>query len=169
MKTHLSRFVIALTLLIGSIAPATHAAAAAPICYGSTINSVDIVTINPQAHPLQWREGLRSPDLLTAIVGLSGRQTWVGYDHGGFDPITDVYEMRITVYWTDQAGDHSNVLWIGSAAGRPDYRQIYWFPNMNEYTGADGKHMGPHPICGWNAIEVPVSVVDNLRALAGLR
>lgn len=139
------------------------------ICYSTSITSVDIVTINSQGYVVQGRYNLRRPALLSAILNLNGRQTWVGYANGGFDPITNVYDTLITVRFMDVAGgQHTNWLWIGYAYGRPTYRQIYWFPSLEQYTDSNGAHMGEHPNCGWNAIEVDKSVTDNLLRLAGI-
>lgn len=139
-------------------------------CYSTSIYGAEVVTLNAAGYPIDSRIGLRSPKLLSAILALQGRQTWVGYANGGFNPITNVYDMRIAVRFRDELGvPRINYLWVGYANGRPDYRQIYWFRSSARSTDTNGNYLGEHAFCGWSAIEVPKSVTDNLRALAGMR
>jgi hypothetical protein len=151
---------------LGLSAPTT-TQASEHVCFGSRIDNVDVLVLGPLAHIAAARYGLKNRALIDAILALHGRETWVGYEHGGFDPITTYWNAVITIHWNDAGGDHINWLWVGNA-GDDTKRQVYWFPSMDEYTDAQGKHMGAHPICGWHAIEVSSAVIDDLMALAGL-
>jgi len=157
---------VVLTLLLSA---SGQVRADAPVCYSDKIDSVDVITLNVLARVTQSRTNLRGVVLRKTILALTGRPTWVGYANGGFSPRTAWYEMVMVVHFSAALGKHANWVSFGSANGRPDYRQVYWFPSMEQFADGNGRHMGEHPNCGWNAIEVPADTVTALRQLAGVR
>src|SRR4051812_44216435 len=89
-----------LLLLLSADTPATQAMTPSAVraCFTDHLDAVDVYM--PSADKFyKVRANLQSAALRQSIVALNGRNIWVGYDHGGFDPMPDRHDLMFEVYW----------------------------------------------------------------------